>query len=120
MIQSIELLDKPRKAQKPMRTAGIGQHVVLVNPPALRGHSNERTYSGGIGVSRKLKPFEKEGSYILPIDFLYTAAVAEREGARATYVDLLLERLDGEVAEQFALDKIGPDPDERTWVGVRL
>ena len=64
-------------------------HLVLINPPALAGRTNERTFSGGIGVSRKLKPFEREAPMILPIDFLYLAAVAERAGCSVTLVDLL-------------------------------
>jgi hypothetical protein len=58
--------------------------VVLVNPPALAGRTNSRTLSGGLGVSRKLKPFEREGVEVPPIDMLYLAAVAER----ARYVRL--------------------------------
>jgi hypothetical protein len=45
------------------------------------------TFSGGIGVSRRLKPFEREPLEILPIDFLYLAAVAENAGASVTFVD---------------------------------
>ena len=75
--------------------------VVLVNPPGLPRRTNERTFSGGIGVSRRLKPFEREPVAILPIDFLYLAAVAERAGARVTLVDLLLNRHRGAAAERF-------------------
>lgn len=96
------------------------QHVVLINPPELRGYTNERTYSGGIGVSRKLKPFEKDSLVLPPLDMLYTAAVAEQAGARVTLVDLLLDRHHGAKAEQFCLDKIGPDDGAETWIGVRL
>ncbi len=96
------------------------QHVVLISPPALQGYTNERTYSGGIGVSRKLKPFEKEGPCILPIDFLYTGAVAEQAGARVTFVDLLLDRYQGAQAEAFCLSKIGREASDETWIGVRL
>lgn len=96
------------------------QHLVLINPPALEGYTNERTYSGGIGVSRKLKPFEREQPCILPIDFLYTGAVAERAGARVTFVDLLLDRYQGKEAEAFCLSKIGRDAGADTWIGVRL
>src|SRR5438477_6233303 len=92
------------------------QHVVLINPPELRGHSNERTYSGGIGVSRKLKPFEKDALVLPPLDMLYTAAVAEQAGARVTIVDLLLDRHHGAKAERFCLDKIGPDDNTETWI----
>jgi anaerobic magnesium-protoporphyrin IX monomethyl ester cyclase len=96
-------------------------HLALVNPPALRGRTNERTLSGGIGVSRRLKPLEQpEGRQILPIDFLYMAAQAERVGARITLVDLLIERLHGAAAERFCLDQIGPATGPDTWIGVRL
>ena len=63
---------------------GKPARLVLINPPALAGRTNERTYSGGIGVSRKLKPFEKDRLEVLPIDFLYLAAVAEKAGAVVT------------------------------------
>jgi magnesium-protoporphyrin IX monomethyl ester (oxidative) cyclase len=96
-----------------------GSHLVLINPPALAGRTNERSLSGGIGVSRKLKPFEREGTALLPIDFLYIAAVAERAGARVTLVDLLLERIDGAQAEELCVGRVGPRG-PRTWVGVRL
>jgi radical SAM superfamily enzyme YgiQ (UPF0313 family) len=93
--------------------------LVLINPPALPGRSNERTFSGGIGVSRKLKPFEREPPAILPIDLLYLAAVAEKAGASVTLVDLLLDRYAGAAAEQFCLDKITAT-EATTWIGVRL
>jgi radical SAM superfamily enzyme YgiQ (UPF0313 family) len=105
------------------RQRAAGQHLVLINPPALEGHTNERTYSGGIGVSRKLKPGEVDYPMILPIDFLYTAAVAEREGARVTLIDLLVDRYHGERAERFCceeIEKSGPNPGATTWVGIRL
>jgi hypothetical protein len=95
--------------------------LLLINPPALKGRTNERTYSGGIGVSRKLKPFEREATNIPPIDVLYTAAVAERAGIAVTLVDLLLERFHGRTAERFCLNAI----DSRrltgaVWIGVRV
>ena len=96
------------------------QHVVLISPPALKGYSNERTYSGGIGVSRKLKPFEKDSLMITPIDILYTAAVAEKAGAKVTIIDLLLDRYEGAKAENFCLEKIGAASEEELWVGIRL
>jgi anaerobic magnesium-protoporphyrin IX monomethyl ester cyclase len=96
-----------------------GARLVLVNPPPLRGRTNERTYSGGIGVSRKLKPFEREVVEVLPIDFLYLAAVAERAGAHALLLDLPLEQLRGERALRFCLARIEP-LGPGAWVGVRL
>lgn len=95
------------------------RRVVLVNPPPLEGRTNERTYSGGIGVSRPLKPFEKDGLHVLPIDFLYLAAVAERAGADVTLIDLLLDRRQGQEAVRFCLERAG-EADAVTWVGVRL
>jgi hypothetical protein len=44
-------------------------------------------------VSRRLKPWETESTEVLPIDFLYLAAVAEKGGAQVVLVDLLLDRL---------------------------
>jgi anaerobic magnesium-protoporphyrin IX monomethyl ester cyclase len=128
MTATIELMDtkarrKPKVSEReaaPASPSLASRHLVLINPPALEGFTNERTYSGGIGVSRKLKPGEVDYPMILPIDFLYTAAVAERAGARVTLVDLLVDRFHGEKAELFCLDKIGPAPDRMTWVGVRL
>ncbi|HTO97149.1 MAG TPA: radical SAM protein [Myxococcales bacterium] len=95
------------------------RRLVLVNPPGLKGRTNERTLSGGIGVSRKLKPFEgPEPAQILPIDLLYMAAVAERAGVEVAFVDLLLERRRGPAAERLCAQRIGEGPG--TWVGVRL
>lgn len=93
--------------------------LLLVNPPPLEGYSNERTYSGGIGVSRKLKPGEKEAPVILPIDFLYTAAVAEAAGSKVQFADLLLERLSGDAALSFCARLVGAET-MPGWVGVRL
>src|SRR5512140_2255637 len=86
---------------------GRGKRLVLVNPPALEGRTNERTFSGGIGVSRKLKPVEKDVVEILPIDFLYLAAVAEEAGAGVVLVDLLLDRHQGPDAERFCVERVG-------------
>src|SRR5438477_11920375 len=96
------------------------QHVVLINPPELRGHSNERTYSGGIGVARKLKPFEKDSVVLPPIDMLYCAAVAEQKGFTVALADLLLDRYYGEQAVQYCLERVGPERGKQTWVGIRL
>ena len=96
-----------------------GKHLVLINPPALKGRTNERTLSGGIGVSRRLKPLEKEGTQLLPIDFLYLAAVAERAGAKVTLIDLLLDRRQGAAAERHCTHRVGRS-DGSTWIGVRL
>jgi magnesium-protoporphyrin IX monomethyl ester (oxidative) cyclase len=94
--------------------------VVLVNPPGLRRRSNERSLSGGIGVSRKLKPFERATTEVLAIDFLYLAAVAERAGARVELVDLLLEGSHGTQAMAFCVDRVTRACAREDWVGVRL
>jgi magnesium-protoporphyrin IX monomethyl ester (oxidative) cyclase len=94
-------------------------HVVLVNPPALKGRTNERALSGGLGVSRRLKPFEQEAPALPPLDVLYLAAVAERGGARVTIIDLLLERLRGRHALRHCQARI-PHVDDTVWIGVRL
>jgi len=61
----------------------MAAHLYLVNPPPIKGRTNERAQSGGLGVSRKMKPGEKVSVEILPHDFLYQAAVAENAGHRA-------------------------------------
>lgn len=94
--------------------------LVLVNPPALEGRTNERTLSGGVGVSRRLKPWEEDRAEVLAIDFLYLAAVAEKAGARVTLIDLLLDRHRGTRAEEYCLERIGRRRGRDTWVGVRL
>ena len=104
----------------PAATNTAAAHLVLINPPALAGRTNERTFSGGIGVSRALKPFEREEPTILPIDFLYLAAVAEKAGCRVTLVDLLIDRCSGSEATRVCLERIGPARGAATWVGVRL
>ncbi|HET7539560.1 MAG TPA: radical SAM protein [Polyangiaceae bacterium] len=94
--------------------------VVLINPPGLEGRTNERSLSGGIGVSRKLKPYEHETVEVLAIDFLYLAAVAESAGADVCLVDLLLEARRGHDALAFCADAVAAEPAAKTWVGVRL
>jgi magnesium-protoporphyrin IX monomethyl ester (oxidative) cyclase len=100
-------------------SSAVEPRVVLINPPALRGRTNERSLSGGIGVSRKLKLFERDHVEVLAIDFLYLAAVAERARAKITLVDLLLEGLDGNLALAHCVRSVGGDA-TATWVGVRL
>jgi anaerobic magnesium-protoporphyrin IX monomethyl ester cyclase len=94
--------------------------VVLVNPPPLVGRTNDRTLSGGLGVSRKLKPFERERVAVPPIDVLYLAAVAERAGASVAIVDLLLERISGRAAERWCVHALGPPGGPPPWIGIRI
>ena len=49
------------------------RYLFLINPPERRGYSNERSLSGGIGVSRKLKFWEKPMTLLPPPDLLLAA-----------------------------------------------
>ena len=103
--------------------------LILVNPPERRGYSNERSLSGGLGVSRKLKFWEKPQLLLPPPDIMLTAAVAEQYGVNVEIVDLILDRHEGEAAVEYAAQRIegktegnasaSSFPDE-IWVGIRL
>jgi anaerobic magnesium-protoporphyrin IX monomethyl ester cyclase len=109
----------------------------LVNPPERRGYSNERSLSGGLGVSRKLKFWEKPQLLLPPPDIMLTAAVAEQCGVAVEIVDLILDRYEGEQAVMYTVERItGKTEDARykaqdtreedlgqnqeIWVGIRL
>lgn len=99
--------------------------LYLVNPPARKGRTNERSQSGGLGCSRKLKPFEKERVEPLPHDFLYQASVAERAGHRAQFIDLVLERISDhargvELARGVIARGQNEEPGAAIWIGVRI
>ncbi len=95
--------------------------LVLVNPPARKGFTHERAQSGGVGVARKLKLLEKSSPEVLPHDFLYQAAVAERDGHHVQLVDLPLEEVyDIGPGVEFTRVVIGRRPAERLWIGVRF
>jgi anaerobic magnesium-protoporphyrin IX monomethyl ester cyclase len=99
--------------------------LCLVNPPAQKGRTHERAQSGGLGVARKLKPFEREGLEVLPHDFLYQAAVAEQFGHRVQLIDLPLERiyeLDKGVSHTREVIARGTadQPGTTVWIGVRI
>lgn len=99
--------------------------LYIVNPPPRKGRTNERGQSGGLGCSRKLKPFEKPYIEVLPHDFLYQAAVAEHAGHRVQLVDLVLERVyDHAKALTFIRGVIArghsEDPGAPIWIGVRI
>jgi radical SAM superfamily enzyme YgiQ (UPF0313 family) len=103
----------------------MASQLYLVNPPARKGRTNERAQSGGLGVSRKLKPFEKP--YIEPLahDFLYQGAVAEQDGHRVQFVDLVLEHIfDEEQGIEFTRGVIArgqaEEPGAPLWIGVRI
>lgn len=103
----------------------MSAQLYLVNPPPRKGRTNERAQSGGLGVSRKLKPFEKPYAEVLPHDFLYQAAVAEQEGHRVQFIDLSLEQVyDHNKALDFVRDVVrrglSEDPSAALWLGVRI
>jgi radical SAM superfamily enzyme YgiQ (UPF0313 family) len=103
----------------------MAAQLYLVNPPARKGRTHERAQSGGLGVARKLKPFEREGLEVLPHDFLYQAAVAEQAGHRVQFIDLPMERIyhvDKGVAHTREVITRGTteEPDETIWIGVRI
>jgi anaerobic magnesium-protoporphyrin IX monomethyl ester cyclase len=74
------------------------RYLTLVNPPEREGYTNERTLSGGLGVARKRKLWEKPQILLPPHDLLLTAAVAEARRARVEIVDLMLDRYPGDAA----------------------
>jgi radical SAM superfamily enzyme YgiQ (UPF0313 family) len=115
-MERIVRLSTHRKSRAPEGAAQTG--LLLINPPGLRGRTNERTLSGGIGVSRRLKPFEKTTVDVPPIDILYLAAVVERAGARVELLDLLLEGLHGDEAVKHCIDQSAQSHLE--WIGIRL
>ena len=96
--------------------------LTLVNPPEREGYTNERTLSGGLGVARKRKPFEKPQVLLPPHDLLLSAAVAETRRARVQIVDLMLDRHAGEAAVTETCQRISTHTpaSETPWVGVRL
>jgi len=103
----------------------MAAQLYLVNPPARKGRTNERSQSGGLGASRKLKPFEKEHVEPLSHDSLYQAAVAERAGHRARFIDLVLERIhDHAKGIEFTRAVIArgqsEEPGSAIWIGVRI
>jgi magnesium-protoporphyrin IX monomethyl ester (oxidative) cyclase len=93
--------------------------LLLINPPAQPGHTNERDQSGGIGVSRKLKPREFWQPGLPPLDMLNLAATAEALGLQVQLIDLLIEELAGEQALDFIERRVGPLHKD-DLVGVRL
>jgi radical SAM superfamily enzyme YgiQ (UPF0313 family) len=99
--------------------------LYLVNPPARKGYSVERAQSGGIGVARKLKFFERTDFEVLPHDFLYQAAVAEEAGHIVQLVDMPLEQIHdrrrGLAFTRAIIDRgIALRPGTAVWIGVRF
>jgi radical SAM superfamily enzyme YgiQ (UPF0313 family) len=96
--------------------------VALVNPPERPGYTNERTLSGGLGVARKRKPWERPQTLLPPHDLLLAAAVAEKSGAAVQVIDLMLDRCSGDsaVAETVRRIQSSCAAGAVTWIGVRL
>ncbi len=103
---------------------GANSTLFLVNPPERKGYSNERSQSAGLGVSRRLKPWEKDFLFLPPPDMMLVAAVAEEKGFAVSVVDFLLDRL----ATEEALPEIGRrveaseagKTESGLWIGLRL
>jgi len=103
----------------------VTAQLYLVNPPAIKGRTNERAQSGDLGVSRKLKLGEREYVDHLPHDFLYQAAVAEKAGHQVKYIDLVLERIFDhqrglQFIERVRLSERSAADGPQLWIGVRL
>src|SRR5262249_48012950 len=96
--------------------------LFLINPPERRGYSNERSLSGGLGVSRKLKWGEKSLLLLPPPDMMLTAAVSEQCGLTVDIVDLLLDRHFDDAAVDYTVQRIQQksSAEDEVWVGVRL
>lgn len=98
------------------------RYLFLVNPPERRGYSNERSQSAGLGVSRKLKFWEKPYLFLPPPDMMLTAAVGEQSGLKAEVIDLLLDRYHDAQALDYTIERIKREagPEDEIWVGVRI
>ncbi|MCS6775623.1 MAG: radical SAM protein [Chloroherpetonaceae bacterium] len=98
------------------------RYLFLVNPPERRGYSNERSQSAGLGVSRKLKPWEKSFLFLPPPDMMLVAAIGEQSGLQTDVIDLLLERYHDDAALDYVVNRIKRQtgPEDEIWVGVRL
>jgi magnesium-protoporphyrin IX monomethyl ester (oxidative) cyclase len=103
----------------------MAAQLYIINPTPRKGRTNERAQSGGLGVSRKLKPGEKPFVEVLPHDFLYQAAVAEQAGHRAQFIDLILEHIADHTEGINFVQRVvergkGEDPAAPIWLGVRI
>ena len=96
--------------------------LYLINPPERRGYTNERSQSAGLGVSRRLKLFEKPYLILPPPDIMMTAAVAENCDLKANIIDLILEKRSGKEAIRFVSERVASTSkvEDELWIGVRL
>jgi hypothetical protein len=120
MIRRRPMEPVPLSKSKRSKGKRRAQRVVLVNPPAIPARASQRSALGGLGHARWLGLFEKEPIELLPLDVLYLGAAAEHGGAKVTFIDLLLERLQGTAAVRFCAQAMGPVGTDDVWVGVRL
>ena len=67
--------------------------VHLINPPELRGYISDRDKAGGLGTMFPINWRYRYRAFTPPLDMLYTAGVAEREGAEVSILDACAERL---------------------------
>jgi anaerobic magnesium-protoporphyrin IX monomethyl ester cyclase len=98
------------------------RYLFLVNPPERRGYSNERSQSAGLGVSRKLKPWEKSFLFLPPPDMMLIAATGEQSGLKTDVIDLLLDKYYDDAALDYVVNRIKKEagPEDDIWIGVRL
>lgn len=88
--------------------------VHLVNPPELAGYISDRDKAGGLGTMFPINRRYRYRAFTPPLDLMYTAAVAEREGHEVRIVDACAERLK-RTDLLLRLEQEAPDA-----VGVRL
>lgn len=98
------------------------RYLFLVNPPERIGYSNERSQSAGLGVSRKLKPWEHSFLFLPPPDMMLIASQGERAGLDVGIVDLLLDKHQGTQALDYVVKQIEAKSkkDDEVWIGVRI
>lgn len=92
------------------------QKLCLINPPELAGFVSDRDKAGGIGVAR---PFQASWRvpYLPPtppMDLLYAAAIAEKEGVPMRLLDAIGNRWD----EGALLSRVAAT--QATHIGVRV
>jgi anaerobic magnesium-protoporphyrin IX monomethyl ester cyclase len=96
--------------------------LFMINPPGRRGYTAERSLSGGLGVSRRLKPWEKDQLLLPAPDILLTAAVGEQCGLKTEVIDLIVEGKFEEEAVSYTAERVRTEAgqEDDIWVGVRI
>lgn len=67
--------------------------LLLVNPPEIAGHISDRDKAGGLATMFPVNRRYRYRAFNPPMDLLYTAGMAQREGATVAIADLLAERI---------------------------